>query len=281
MSVFGNTSKEFLGPSSKSLKDFLTLSPKGVLLALDWGKAFLGLALSDPTRTLARPLMCLKRSKWGNDSLKIQEIIHTYEVSGLVIGWPGNPETFQGSILKKQKNPLDSLGPSHDQSIFLKNQSSGVYLGGNIFKHSTKKNEPEGGFVQTRTFTQPLNRRCQAVADFASNLQKLVPLPLAYWDEVLTTWEAQDLGCKDSSKRSAQDRVDFSKSYGKARHRPVQGKGSGIAFRRFYKDSDGGDNFEYAKHIASKQRKDDRAAAVLLQGFLDYLPTFKDRWYSG
>ena len=43
------------------------------ILALDVGDARLGIAVSDPTRTLAQPVEVLQRKGWGPDTRRIQE----------------------------------------------------------------------------------------------------------------------------------------------------------------------------------------------------------------
>ena len=43
------------------------------ILALDVGDARIGIAVSDPTRTLAQPVEVLQRKGWGPDTRRIQE----------------------------------------------------------------------------------------------------------------------------------------------------------------------------------------------------------------
>lgn len=71
------------------------LPPLGVLMAIDWGGKRVGLALSDSTQTIARPLTILHRE--GGDSLSepdastIKGLLHCKEnngVSGIVFGIP-------------------------------------------------------------------------------------------------------------------------------------------------------------------------------------------------
>ena len=42
------------------------------ILALDVGDARIGIAVSDPTRTLAQPVEVLQRKGWGPDTRRIQ-----------------------------------------------------------------------------------------------------------------------------------------------------------------------------------------------------------------
>lgn len=64
-------------------------SPPGRVLALDFGTRRIGVAVSDPTRTLASPVTTLvrragKRPPWA----KLREIVEAREVREIVVGLP-------------------------------------------------------------------------------------------------------------------------------------------------------------------------------------------------
>ncbi len=59
------------------------------LMGVDYGERRIGLALSDPTRTIASPLTTLtrrsgKRPPWA----ELERLVHEHEVSGFVVGLP-------------------------------------------------------------------------------------------------------------------------------------------------------------------------------------------------
>lgn len=59
------------------------------LLAIDYGERRIGLALSDPTGTLASPLDTLVRRRGKRPPLRaIETLALTHEVGGLVVGLP-------------------------------------------------------------------------------------------------------------------------------------------------------------------------------------------------
>jgi putative Holliday junction resolvase len=58
------------------------------LLGLDLGSKVIGIAISDPGRSVASPLANLRRRKFSEDALAIEEIIDARGVGGLVIGLP-------------------------------------------------------------------------------------------------------------------------------------------------------------------------------------------------
>jgi putative pre-16S rRNA nuclease len=65
-----------------------TLPPKGALLGLDVGTKTIGLAISDPGRSVASPLETIRRSKFSEDVLRLEALIDTRHVIGFVIGLP-------------------------------------------------------------------------------------------------------------------------------------------------------------------------------------------------
>lgn len=63
----------------------------GRLLGIDHGLKVIGLAISDPTGLLARPLDLLRRTSKREDFARINALIATHDVVGLVVGLPVSP----------------------------------------------------------------------------------------------------------------------------------------------------------------------------------------------
>ncbi|HSH01521.1 MAG TPA: Holliday junction resolvase RuvX [Anaerolineae bacterium] len=64
----------------------------GRLLGIDMGEKRIGLALSDPTQTLAQAHSILQRTSRTADFAAIQTIVQEQTVVGLVIGLPQQPD---------------------------------------------------------------------------------------------------------------------------------------------------------------------------------------------
>lgn len=60
----------------------------GRVMALDVGERRIGVALSDPTRTLAAPLTTIRAEPRATALKRIATLIHEHEVTALVIGLP-------------------------------------------------------------------------------------------------------------------------------------------------------------------------------------------------
>lgn len=63
----------------------------GRLLGIDYGLKVIGLAISDPTGLLARPLTLLWRASRREDFARINTVIAAHGVAGLVVGLPESP----------------------------------------------------------------------------------------------------------------------------------------------------------------------------------------------
>jgi putative holliday junction resolvase len=99
---------------------------RGALIGLDLGTKTIGVAVSDPSRRLAAPVVTIARSRFANDAERLFELAAERRAVGFVLGLPLNMDGSEGS-------------------------------------------------------------RAQATRAFARNLAKLTALPIALWDERLST----------------------------------------------------------------------------------------------
>ena len=69
--------------------DFIKkLNTSQTLIGLDFGDKTIGLAISDMTKTIATPVLTLKRESISKDIKSLSKIINEYNVGGAVIGLP-------------------------------------------------------------------------------------------------------------------------------------------------------------------------------------------------
>ncbi len=71
------------------------------IIALDIGDVRIGVAVSDPSRTIAAPLEVITRVGWGPDTRKIAEICSRYNTSLIVSGLPLNMDGTEGFQAEK------------------------------------------------------------------------------------------------------------------------------------------------------------------------------------
>ncbi len=70
---------------------------RGRVLALDWGTTRFGVALSDPTRLIAQPLVTLTRRPGRRPPVReILDLIARHDVALVVVGLPLSPEGEEG-----------------------------------------------------------------------------------------------------------------------------------------------------------------------------------------
>ena len=70
---------------------------EGRLLAVDWGEKRIGLAITDPTRTIAQPLATLTRRTGRRFPMRqLRPYLEEYQPVGIVVGLPLTPEGTEG-----------------------------------------------------------------------------------------------------------------------------------------------------------------------------------------
>ena len=131
------------------LADFAALLPRnGALLGLDLGDRTIGVAASDRMRSVASPLLTIRRKKFGVDAQALLAIAAKRDICGLVLGLPRNMDGTEGP-------------------------------------------------------------RCQSTRAFARNLGGLSDLPMAFWDERLSTVAAERALLEaDTSRRRRAEVID-------------------------------------------------------------------------
>jgi putative Holliday junction resolvase len=82
----------------------------GRLLGIDVGSRTLGLALSDLTRTIASPLLTLRRRRFREDAAALAAVIAEHEVRGLVIGLPISMDGREGPRCQSVRQFAANLG---------------------------------------------------------------------------------------------------------------------------------------------------------------------------
>lgn len=79
------------------------------ILAVDPGDVRIGLALSDPTALIARPLRVIHHTARSEDAEAILQIAHEYEVDRIVVGLALDLDGEVGPQARKALRLIDSL----------------------------------------------------------------------------------------------------------------------------------------------------------------------------
>ena len=81
-------------------------------LGIDYGTVRIGLALSDPTGTLASPLPFLENQSPQQVTTALSELIQTHQIAGLVIGLPRNMDGTYGPSAQKVRDFIGQIQKS-------------------------------------------------------------------------------------------------------------------------------------------------------------------------
>ena len=77
--------------------DFAARLPRaGAVAGLDLGTKTIGVAVSDGLRSVATPLLTVKRKKFGLDAQALLAIVAERELRGLILGLPMNMDGSEG-----------------------------------------------------------------------------------------------------------------------------------------------------------------------------------------
>ena len=81
-------------------------------LGIDYGTVRIGLALSDPTGTLASPLPFLENQSLQQVTNALSELIQTHQIEGLIIGLPRNMDGTYGPSAQKVRDFIAQIQKS-------------------------------------------------------------------------------------------------------------------------------------------------------------------------
>ncbi len=79
------------------------------ILSVDWGEARIGLALSDPTGTLASPLTTLHEKDKRAQIERVVEVAKTQEVERIIVGIPYTLDGQEGSMARWARKYAEKL----------------------------------------------------------------------------------------------------------------------------------------------------------------------------
>lgn len=80
-------------------------------LGIDFGTRRIGLALSDPTGTLATPLTFVENTRPKEVVAKLQELVQAHGVKTIVIGLPRNMDGSYGPSAQKVRDFITQIQP--------------------------------------------------------------------------------------------------------------------------------------------------------------------------
>jgi putative Holliday junction resolvase len=87
------------------------------VIALDYGRARTGVAVSDPTGTIARPLCVVERAGSGDGLARLAELIAEHEVERVVVGLPLTLRGERGEQARETERFVEALNDVTDVPV--------------------------------------------------------------------------------------------------------------------------------------------------------------------
>ncbi len=95
------------------------LRSKSRLIGIDLGTKTIGLAISDPSMTIASPLETINRKKMQIDLQRIQFFVNEFEAQGIILGYPINMNYTVGPRTQSTISFAHELEKAFDIPIML------------------------------------------------------------------------------------------------------------------------------------------------------------------
>lgn len=92
------------------------------ILGIDFGSRRIGLALSDPTGTLASPLPFLENTGLPEVTAKLKDLIRAHGVQTVVIGLPRNMDGTYGPAAQKVRDFISQIQPHLSAQIVARDE---------------------------------------------------------------------------------------------------------------------------------------------------------------
>jgi putative Holliday junction resolvase len=87
------------------------------LLGLDFGDKTIGIAVSDKSKTIATPIITIKRKGISKDIIKLLSILEEYDVGGIILGLPLNLDGSENKSTEKVRKFAQEIKKYKDIKI--------------------------------------------------------------------------------------------------------------------------------------------------------------------
>ncbi len=114
-------------PNPAILADVSALPAAGPILALDLGTKRIGVAVSDATQTISRPLDRIERRSWKDLLKKVKGIVAELDATALVIGLPYNTDGSESEMSSDARRLARNFSLSLEIGVFLQDERNTSY----------------------------------------------------------------------------------------------------------------------------------------------------------
>jgi putative Holliday junction resolvase len=114
------------------------------LLALDVGERRIGVAVSDPTGTVARPLTAIARASRQTDFEAIAQLVGAYEVERVVVGLPLSLNGTEGPQARQTRRYAERLAGVLPVSVELWDERYSTVTAAEILRGRRRRRHTRG-----------------------------------------------------------------------------------------------------------------------------------------
>jgi len=114
-------------PNSPEFTDLSECPHSGRVLAIDPGTKRIGLAVSDETQTIPRPLPLIERKSWKKLLTDIQNIVSEFDAKALVIGLPYNSDGGESEMSAEARDMARKFQLSLSIPVYLQDERATSY----------------------------------------------------------------------------------------------------------------------------------------------------------
>ena len=105
---------------TQNVQKFLDcINKSGPLVGFDLGTKTIGVAISDESRTIASPVLVIKRKKFSEDLEKIKDLEKKYQFTGIILGLPINMNGTEGPRCQSTRSFASKISLSTKNCICL------------------------------------------------------------------------------------------------------------------------------------------------------------------
>jgi putative holliday junction resolvase len=114
-------------PKTRDLTDISGVPASGRLIAIDPGTKRIGIAVSDESRLVTRPLPVIQRSSWKKLLAQVQSILAEYDAAALVVGLPYNFDGSESEMTVEARDMARKFALSLDVPVYLQDERATTY----------------------------------------------------------------------------------------------------------------------------------------------------------
>ena len=114
------------------------------LLALDVGERRIGVAISDPTGTVARPLTAIARASRHADFEAVAQLVNDYQVARVIVGLPLSLNGSEGPQARQTRRYAERLAQTLAVPIELWDERYSTVTATEVLKGKSKRSRRAG-----------------------------------------------------------------------------------------------------------------------------------------